>query len=62
MFSEERARKMALIAPFKNKPAVCLNVRPAAGPSRLDEDGHLHLWRVESYNIANDIIAKVEKL
>jgi len=62
MFSEPRARKMALIPPFKNKPAVCLNITPDAGPSRVDEDGHLHLWCLEDYDLTQDITKKVEKL
>lgn len=62
MFSEERAKKMALIPPFKNKPAVCLDVTQAAGPSRLDQDGHLHLWRVDGHDITQNIVARVEKL
>lgn len=62
MFSEPRARKMALISPFKNKPAVCLDITPDAGPSRLDEDGHLHLWRLKDYDLTQDITEKVEKL
>lgn len=62
MFSLERAKKMALIGPFKNKPAVCLNIPPAAGPSRLDEGDHLHLWRVENYDLTKHITARVKKL
>lgn len=62
MFNEERAKKMAKISPFKNKPAVCLDVAPEAGPSRLDGDGHLHLWRFGTYDITQDIVQSVDKL
>jgi hypothetical protein len=62
MFSKPRAQKMALISPFKNKPAICLDIKPAAGPSRLDEDGHLHLWCLEGYDLTEDITGAVEKL
>ncbi len=62
MFEEKRAKKMAKISPFKNKPAVCLDIAAEAGPSRLDEDGHLHLWRFGTYDITEDIIEAVEKL
>ena len=62
MFDERRARKMAKISPFKNKPAVCLDISAEAGPSRLDEDGHLHLWRFSSHDITEDIIESVDKL
>lgn len=62
MFDEERARKMAKIPPFKNKPAVRLDIAADAGPSRLDEDGHLHLWRLGTYDITKDITETVEKL
>lgn len=62
MFEEERARTMALIPPFKNKPAVCLNLTADAGPSRLDDDGHLHLWRFAGYDISKDVTKYVSKL
>ncbi len=62
LFTEERARKMALVSPFKNKPAVCLDLPPDAGPSRLDGDGHLHLWRVAEHDISEDIVKHVPKL
>ncbi|WP_141118025.1 hypothetical protein [Leisingera sp. JC1] len=62
MFDEERAKKMAKISPFKNKPAVCLDIGPKAGPSRLDGDGHLHLWRLGAYDITQDITQTVDKL
>lgn len=62
MFTEDRAKKWALIPPFKNKPAVRLDVTQDAGPSRLDEDGHLHLWRVDDHDLTQKITARVAKL
>jgi hypothetical protein len=62
LFDKARAKQMAKISPFKNKPAVCLDIASDAGPSRLDKDGHLHLWRFGTYDIMQDITETVDKL
>ena len=56
MFAEERAKAMALISPFKGKPSAQFNIDPSAGPRRLDENGHLHLWRVKGYDMNQSLI------
>ena len=56
MFDEERTKKMRLIPPFKGKASVKFDIPANAGFSRLDRDGHLHLWRFAGFDLSKFVI------
>ena len=56
MFDDDRAAAMRLIPPFKGKKSAKFNVPASAGPNRLDEGGHLHLWRLRGIDLSDHLV------